>query len=143
MHHHTEDHRKFRILTILDEFTRQSLAIEVNRRLNHEDVLDKLTDLFIRRSTPAYIRSDNGAEFTARVVGEWLTAVGVKTLYISPGSPWENGYIESFNEKLRDEVLNVEIFDTLLEARVLIERWQQEYNHIRSFSSLGSQPSTP
>jgi len=143
MHHHTADNRKFRILTILDEFTRQSLAIEVNRKLNHEDVLDMLTDLFIRRGTPAYIRSDNGAEFTARVVREWLTAVGVKTLYISPGSPWENGYIESFNGKLRDEVLNVEIFDTLLEARVLIERWRREYNHVRPHSSLGYRPPAP
>ncbi len=143
MHHHTADNRKFRILTILDEFTRQSLAIEVNRRLNHEDVLDRLTDLFIRRGTPAYIRSDNGAEFTARIVREWLSAVGVKTLYISPGSPWENGYIESFNGKLRDEVLNVEIFDTLLEARVLIERWRREYNHVRPHSSLGYRPPAP
>lgn len=141
--HYTHDGRKFRILTILDEYTRQCLAIDVERRLNRESVLDRLTDLFIRRGVPEYIRSDNGSEFTAKVVRNWLTAVGVKTLYITPGSPWENGYIESFNGKLRDEVLNREIFDTLLEAKVLIGRWRREYNHIRPHSSLGYRPPAP
>ncbi len=141
--HHTHDGRKFRILTILDEYTRQSLAIDVERRLNRESVLDRLTDLFIRRGVPEYIRSDNGSEFTAKIVREWLSAVGVKTLYITPGSPWENGYIESFNGKLRDELLNREIFDTLLEAKVLIGRWRHEYNHIRPHSSLGYIPPAP
>ena len=143
MLHRTADGRAFRILTILDEFTRQCLAIDVARRLNNETVLDRLADLFIRRGTPDYIRSDNGSEFTAKAVREWLKAVGVKTLYITPGSPWENGYNESFNGKLRDEVLNVEIFDTLLEARVVIERWRQEYNHVRPHSSLGYRPPAP
>jgi len=143
MLHHTHDGRKFRILTILDEYTRQCLAIDIGRRMNHESVLYRLTDLFTRRGIPDYIRSDNGSEFTAENVREWLQALGVKTLYIAPGSPWENGYIESFNGKLRDEVLNVEIFDTLLEAKVLIERWRQEYNHIRPHSSLGYRPPAP
>jgi transposase InsO family protein len=141
--HHTSDGRKFRMLTIIDEYTRQCLAIDVDRRLNREAVLNRLTDLFIRRGIPEYIRSDNGSEFTAKVVREWLKAVGVKTAYITPGSPWENGYNESFNGKLRDEVLNVEIFDTLLEAQVLIERWRREYNHVRPHSSLGYKPPAP
>ena len=141
--HYTHDGRKFRILTILDEYTRQCLAIDVERRLNRDSVLDRLTDLFIRRGVPEYIRSDNGSEFTAKVVRGWLTAVGVRTLYITPGSPWENGYIESFNGKLRDELLNREIFDTMLEAKVLIGRWRHEYNHIRPHSSLGYRPPAP
>ncbi len=143
MLHHTHDGRKFRILTILDEYTRQCLAIDIGRRMNHESVLFRLTDLFTRRGIPEHIRSDNGSEFTAENVREWLQALGVKTLYIAPGSPWENGYIESFNGKLRDEVLNVEIFDTLLEAKVLIERWKREYNHVRPHSSLGYRPPAP
>ena len=108
-----------------------------------EDVLERLTDLFIRRGVPDYIRSDNGAEFTAHAVRDWLLRVGVRTLYIEPGSPWENGYIESFNGKLRDELLEREIFDTLLEAKVLIERWRREYNTIRPHSSLGYRPPAP
>ena len=131
------------MLTILDEYTRECLAIDVARRLTSEDVLERLTDLFIRRGVPDYIRSDNGAEFTAHVVRDWLVRVGVRTLYIEPGSPWENGYIESFNGKLRDELLEREIFDTLLEAKVLIERWRREYNTIRPHSSLGYRPPAP
>lgn len=141
--HHTHDGRKFRMLTIIDEYTRQCLAIDVARQIKSEDVLIRLTDLFVRRGTPTNIRSDNGSEFTARIVREWLEAVGVNTLFITPGSPWENGYNESFNGKLRDEVLNVEIFDTLLEAKVLISRWRNEYNHIRPHSSLGYKPPAP
>ncbi len=141
--HHTSDGRKFRILAILDEYTRQSLAIDVGRRMNHGSVLYRLTDLFTRRGIPDYIRSDNGSEFTAQNVRKWLQAFGVKTLYITPGSPWENGYIESFNGKLRDELLNLEIFDTLFEAKVLIDRWRQEYNHVRPHSSLGYRPPAP
>ena len=141
--HHTHNGRKFRILTILDEYTRQSLAIDIGRRMNHESVLFRLTDLFTRRGIPDYIRSDNGSEFTAQNVRDWLQAFGVKTLYITPGSPWENSYIESFNGKLRDELLNVEIFDTLFEAKVLIDRWRREYNHVRPHSSLGYRPPAP
>ena len=102
------------MLTLMDEYSRECLAIEVERKLNSSSILEKLGELFVERGTPQYLRSDNGSEFTAKVVREWLARVGVGTLYIEPGSPWENGYIESFNGKLRDELLNLEIFDTLL-----------------------------
>ena len=141
--HHTADGRKFRMLTIIDEFTRRCLAIDVARQIKSEDVLVRLTDLFVRSGTPTYIRSDYGSEFTAKIIREWLEAVNVKTLFIAPGSPWENGYNESFNGKLRDEVLNIEIFDTLLEAKVLISRWRRDYNHTRPHSSLGYKPPAP
>ena len=139
----THDGRAFRMLTLIDEYTRECLAIDVARRLTSENVLERLSDLFVRRGVPNYIRSDNGSEFTANAVREWLRQVGVKTLFIEPGSPWENGYIESFNGKLRDELLNVEVFDTLLEAKVLIERWRVEYNTVRPHSSLGYRPPAP
>ena len=113
------------------------------RRLSADDVLERLTDVFVRRGTPQYIRSDNGSEFTATAVREWLAKVGVRTLYIEPGSPWENGYVESFNGKLRDELLNAEVFDTVLEAKVLTERWRVRYNTVRPHSSLGYRPPAP
>lgn len=131
------------MLTVVDEYTRECLAIDVARRLTSEDVLERLAWLFVIRGVPEHIRSDNGSEFTAMVVRTWLHKVGVQTLYIEPGSPWENGYIESFNGKLRDELLNGEIFYTLTEARVLLERWRREYNTIRPHSSLGYQPPAP
>ena len=139
----THDGRAFRMLTVIDEFTRECLAIDVARRLSSEDVLERLSDLFVRRGVPDHVRSDNGSEFTARSVRDWLGRVGVRTLFIEPGSPWENGYVESFNGKLRDELMNREIFDTLLEAKVLIERWRREYNHVRPHSSLGYRPPAP
>src|SRR5262249_2690962 len=139
----TRDGRAFRMLTIIDEFTRECLAIDVARRLTSDDVLERLSDLFVRRGVPGHIRSDNGPEFTAKAVREWLGRVGVTTLYIEPGSPWENGYIVSFNGKLRDELLDGEIFDTLLEAKVLIERWRVRYNTVRPHSSLGYRPPAP
>jgi len=139
----THDGRPVRMLTILDEYTRECLAIDVARRMNHQSVLERLADLFVRKGVPDYIRSDNGSEFTAQAVRDWLERLGVKTAYIEPGSPWENGYNESFNGKLRDELLNGEIFDTLLEAKVLIERWRREYNTIRPHSSLGYVPPAP
>ncbi len=139
----TNDGRKIRMLTIIDEYTRESLAIIVKRRLNSMDVLLTLADLFIRKGVPDYIRSDNGSEFTARMIRNWLKRIGVKTLYIEPGSPWENGYIESFNGKLRDELLDREVFYTLKEAQILIERWRIEYNTIRPHSSLGYRPPAP
>ena len=114
-----------------------------NRRLGSDDVLERLTDLLIRRGVPAYLRSDNGSEFTARAVRRWLGRVGVRTLYIEPGSPWENGYIESFNGKLQDELLRREIFDTLWEAKVLVERWRREYTQVRPHSALGYRPPAP
>jgi len=139
----THDGKAFRMLTVIDEFTRQCLAIPVERRLNSQSVLECIADLFVKHGPPDHIRSDNGAEFTANAVREWLERVGVKTLFIEPGSPWENGYNESFNGKLRDELLNTEIFYTLKEAKVLIERWRQHYNTIRPHSSLGYRPPAP
>src|SRR5690606_29058367 len=127
----TQDGRPFRGLTVVDEFTRECLAIDVGRQLKSDDVLERLSWLFAVRGVPDHIRSDNGPEFTAKVVRKWLGEVGVKTLYIEPGSPWENGYVESFNGKLRDELLNGEIFSTLKEAKVLIERWRKHYNTVR------------
>jgi len=139
----TSDGLPLRILTILDEYTRECLAIDVGRKFTSEDVLDRLTELFVSRGVPAHIRSDNGPEFTARAVRAWLSRLGVKTLYIEPGSPWENGYIESFNGKLRDEFLNRELLDTLLEARVLTARWRREYNTVRPHSALNYRPPAP
>jgi putative transposase len=139
----THDGRPIKILTVIDEYTRQCLAIVVERRLGADDVLFCLTDLFVKHGTPDYIRSDNGGEFTAKLVREWLRGLAVQTLYIEPGSPWENGYNESFNGKLRDELLNGEIFYTLREAQVMIERWRQHYNTIRPHSALGYRPPAP
>ena len=139
----TTDGRSFRMLVIIDEHTRECLAIDVARKLTSEDLLERLSDLFICRGVPDYVRSDNGPEFTAHRVRDWLESVEVKTLFIEPGSPWENGYVESFNGKLRDELLNREIFDTLLEAKVLIERWRTAYNTVRPHSSLGYHPPAP
>ena len=139
----THDGRAFRLLTIIDEWTRESLAIAVARRIRSIDVLCQLADLFVLRGIPEYIRSDNGAEFTAKAIRQWLARVGVKTLFIEPGSPWENGFNESFNGKLRDELLNGEHFETLHEAKVLIERWRQDYNRVRPHSALGYQPPAP
>jgi len=139
----THDGRPFRMLTLVDEYTRECLAIDVARRLRSDDVLERLAWLFATRGVPDHIRSDNGPEFTAKVVRSWLTRVRVKTLFIQPGSPWENGYVESFNSKLRDEHLNGEIFYTLREAKVLIERWRQYYNRKRPHSSLGYRPPAP
>jgi transposase InsO family protein len=139
----TADGRPFRILTLIDEYTRECLTLSVARKLNSQNVLDELSTLFLNRGIPEYIRSDNGPEFTAKAVREWLELVGVSTLYIEPGSPWENGYIESFNGKLRNELLNGEIFTTLFEAKVLIEEWRKEYNHVRPHSALGYKPPAP
>jgi transposase InsO family protein len=139
----THDGRAFRMLTIIDEFTRECLTIDVARHLRSDDVLHRLAALFVDRAPPAHIRSDNGSEFTAKAVREWLTRVGVKTLYIAPGSPWENGYNESFNGKLGDELLDGEIFYSLKEAQVLIERWRHHYNTVRPHSALGYRPPAP
>jgi transposase InsO family protein len=139
----TSDGRPLRILTIIDEYSRECLAIQVGRRLTSEDVLERMRNLFIDRGLPDHLRSDNGSEFTAHRVRKWLESLGVKTLFIEPGSPWENGYVESFNGKLRDELLNGEIFDTLLEAQVLVERWRKHYNQVRPHSALGYRPPAP
>jgi transposase InsO family protein len=139
----THDGRKFRMLNIIDEFTRECLAIRVSRKLKAVDVIDVLSDLFILRGVPGHIRSDNGSEFVAKAVREWISAAGAKTAYIEPGSPWENGYCESFNSKLRDELLKGEIFYTLEEAKVVIESWRRHYNTVRPHSSLGYRPPAP
>lgn len=139
----TADGRAFRILAIIDEYTRECLTILVNRRITSQDVIDKLFQLFVFRGVPEHIRSDNGPEFTARAIRSWLNRLGVKTLFIERGSPWENGYIESFNGKLRDELLNREIFTTLAEAKILIEAWRKEYNQVRLHSALNYRPPAP
>ncbi len=139
----TRDGRPLKMLTIVDEYTRECLAIEVGRHMKSIDVLQVLADLFVERGTPEYLRSDNGPEFTAGLIREWLDRVDVDTLFIAPGSPWENGYVESFNGKFRDEFLDREILYTLQEAKVLIERWRKEYNTIRPHSSLGYRPPAP
>jgi putative transposase len=139
----THDGLAFRMLCVIDEFTRESLAIRVARKLKATDVIDVLADLFILRGIPTHIRSDNGPEFVATVLREWIAAVGAKTAYIEPGSPWENGYCESFNGKLRDELLNGEVFYSLNEAKIVVEAWRQHYNTVRPHSSLGYRPPAP
>lgn len=139
----TEDGRVIKMLNIIDEFSRECLAIHVDRKINSQKVLATLYKLFLTRGTPKYIRSDNGPEFIAEKLRVWLKRINVETLYIEPGSPWENGYCESFNGKLRDELLNRELFSTLREAKVLIEQWRKEYNTIRPHSSLNYRPPAP
>jgi transposase InsO family protein len=143
VHDRTKDGRSFRMLTIIDEYSRECLAIVTKRKLKSGDVLEALENLFINRGMPDHIRSDNGSEFTAIAVREWLEKMEVEPTYIEPGSPWENGYNESFNGKLRDELLDREIFTTLYEAQVLIERWRVHYNTKRPHSSLGYKPPAP
>ncbi len=139
----TQDGRAVRLLTVIDEYTRECLAIRAGRHIRYSDVIETLTELMVVRGVPDHIRSDNGPEFTARAIRDWLGKVGAKTLYIEPGSPWENGYVESFNGKLRDELLDREIFYTLQEVQVLTEEYRQTYNRIRPHSSLGYRPPAP
>ena len=139
----THDGRKYRMLNVIDEFTHESLAIRIERRLRSTDVIDALCDLFILRDVPGHIRSDNGPEFIAKAVQDWISAVGAKTAYITPGSPWENGFIESFNARLRDELLDGEIFYSLAEAKIVIESWRRHYNTVRPHGSLGYKPPAP
>ena len=134
---------KLRTLTVIDEYTRECLSLRTGYSLKADDVMDVLTDLFITRGIPDHIRSDNGSEFTAKSIKAWLPKLGVETLYIEPGSPWENGYNESFNGRLRDECLNGETFYTLKEAQVILEQWRHHYNHIRPHTSLGYKPPAP
>jgi putative transposase len=143
VHHRTEDGRAFRTLNVLDEFSRECLEIRVKRKLNSIDVIEVLADLFILRGIPGYIRSDNGPEFVAEAVQRWINAVGAKTAYIEPGSPWENGYCESFNARFRDELLNGEIFYSLKEAQVIFEQWRRFYNTKRPHSALSYRPPAP
>ena len=140
---HTHDGRKYRMLNIVDEFTHECLAIRIDRKLKSTDVIDVLSDLFILRGVPEHVRSDNGPEFVAKAVQEWIAAVGARTAYITPGSPWENGFIESFNARLRDELLDGEIFYSLKEARIVIGSWRHNYNTVRPHGSLGYKPPAP
>jgi putative transposase len=139
----THNGRRIRMLNIIDEFTHECLAIRVSRRLKSIDVIDALSDLFILRGVPAHIRSDNGPEFVAKAVQEWIAAVGASTAYIERGSPWENGFIESFNARLRDELLDGEIFYTLREAQIVIESWRRHYNAVRPHASIGYRAPAP
>lgn len=139
----THDGRTLRMLTLIDEYTRESLAIRVARRLGRYEVIETLADVMLFRGTPENIRSDNGPEFVAKELRQWLAKLGTGTLYIEPGSPWENGYCESFNGKLRDECLNGEIFYSLKEAQIVIEKWRIEYNTKRPHSALGYRPPAP
>jgi len=139
----THDGRMLRVLTLMDEFTRQCLALRVARRLNRYDLIETLADVMLIQGVPEHIRSDHGPEFVAKKLRNWLSAVGAKTLYIEPGSPWENGTCESFNGKFRDECLNGEIFYSLKEAQVVIEPWRVQYNEVRPHSSLGYRPPAP
>jgi len=139
----TSNRKPMRILNIIDEFSRECLAIRIDRNLNSHDLIELMTELFVARGTPDFIRSDNGSEFTSKIIRGWLDRLGVNTLFIEPGSPWENGYIESFNGKMRDELLNGEMFDTIFEARVVTEQWRKEYNQRRPHSALGYKPPAP
>jgi transposase InsO family protein len=139
----THEGRKYRMLNVIDEFTHECLSIRIERKLKSVDVIDVLSDLFILRGAPEHVRSDNGPEFVAKAVQGWITAVGAKTAYIAPASPWENGFIESFNARLRDELLDGEIFYTLQEAKVVIESWRRHYNTVRPHGSLGYKPPAP
>jgi len=143
IHDRTRDGRGVRILTVLDEYTRECLALKAARNIKADEVLETLDELFVCRGVPRHIRSDNGSEFTAEVVRGWLETLQVRPLYIAPGSPWENGYAESFHGRLRDELLNGEIFDTLWEVQVLLEQWRREYNAVRPHSRLGYRPPAP
>ena len=139
----THDGRTLRLLTLIDQYPRKCLALRVARRLNSYDLIETLADVMLVQGVPEHIRSDNGPEFVALKLRKLRSAVGAKTLYIEPGSPWENGYCESFNGKLRDECLNGEIFYSLKEAQVVIEQWRVQYNTVRPHSSLGYRPPAP
>jgi len=139
----THEGRKYRMLNIIDEFTHECLAIRIDRKLKSVDVIDVLSDLFILRGVPERLRSDNGPEFVAKAVQDWIAAVRAKAAYIAPGSPWENGFIESFNARLRDELLDGEIFYSLAEARIVVESWRRHYNAKRPHASLGYKPPAP
>jgi putative transposase len=139
----THDGRKYRMLNLLDEFTHECLSTRVVRKLKAIDMIDVLSDFFILRGIPGYIRSDNGPEFVAKAVQQWIAVVSAKTIYIERGRTWENGYIESFDARLRDELLNGESFYSLREAQIVIESWRRHYNTIRPHASLGFKPPAP
>ena len=136
VHCRTDDGKAFRTLNIIGEYSQECLATCVDRKLNSRNVIDALSDLFILRGIPSYIRSDNGPELADQAVQDWIQAIGAKTAYIEPCSPWENGYCESFDARFRDEFLNGEIFYSLREAQILIEEWRKYYNTKRPHSAL-------
>ena len=139
VHDRLSNGRAIRLLSVVDEFTRQCLCLRVERSLKSRDVQETLAVLFKDYGRPLYLRSDNGSEFIARSLQLWLSEHGTKPLFIEPGSPWQNGRCESFNGKLRDECLNMEWFDSLKEAQVVVEQWQEEYNSFRPHSALNYQ----
>ncbi len=139
----TRDGRPLKMLTVVDEYTRECLALAVRRRMRASDVQEVLGELFLTHGCPTHIRSDDGPEFIATALRAWYRLLTVVPLFIEPGSPWENGYSESFNGKFRDELLNRELFYTLREAQVIIERWRRTYNHVRPHSALGYRPPAP
>ena len=139
----THNGRSYKILNIIDEFTKECLMSLVQRRINSQDVILALSELFLEHGVPEHIRSDNGPEFIAKKLVSWLKGLDVKPLFIQPGSPWENGYCESFNGKMRYELLDGEKFYTLKEAQVIIERWRHHYNTVRPHSSLNGRPPVP
>jgi transposase InsO family protein len=143
VHYATDDGRPLKLLTLIDECTRECLAIRVGRCLRSLEVIETLSDAMLSHGIPEHIRSDNGPEMTSKLVRNWLQQIGVQTLFIEPGSPWENGYNESFNGKLRDELLNAEIFYSLKEAQIISEQWRIHYNTTRPHSSLGYRPPAP
>jgi transposase InsO family protein len=143
VHDRTSDGKAFRILNIIDEYSRECLCCFTARHIHWQNIQEQLTNVFIQYGMPEYLRSDNGSEFTANNLREWLNNLEINTTYIESGSPWENGYVESFNGRMRDELLNGEIFDNIFEARTLIERWRKEYNTVRPHSSLGYKPPAP
>ena len=136
----THDGRPLKILTVLEKYSRECLAIVVAQRLRSLEVLETLAELFVTYGVSVHLRSDNGPEFAATLIRQWLAALHVETLFIEPGSPWENGYLESFNGKLRDDLLDREIFYTLTEAPILIDRWRRQYNTVQPHSALGYRP---
>jgi transposase InsO family protein len=139
----TSDGRKLRILNVIDEYTRECLAAVVERRITSDVVIETLANILATRGAPEYVRSDNGTEFTAKAVRKWLGDLGSRTLFIQPGSPWENGYVESFNGRMRDELLNGEILDTVLEAQVIVGQWVKDYNTFRPHSALNYRAPAP
>lgn len=135
--------QSYKMLTVLDEYTRQAMCVAVKARMGSADVLEAIYPLLLKHGKPEYIRSDNGSEFIAKALQEWLTRVGIKPIQIYPGSPWENGYNERFNGTLRNEALNAEWFSTIKQAEIVINLWLKQYNHIRPHQALKMKPPVP
>ncbi len=143
VHDKLSNGRRYKMLTVLDEFTRQALCVTVSFKMGSAEVLETLYPLFLKHGKPEYLRSDNGPEFIAAALQKWLARVGIKPIQIAPGSPWENGYNERFNGTLRKEVLNAEWFSTTRQAQIVINHWLRQYNHIRPHQALNQRPPAP